>query len=141
MDNYYEISEDTIEEFLEIFNKKSFPTKVEFEYQGFTKQKDLIKIERIPDKFAAILKKDLLVTINEDLMNVFDEESRTILIEQELDKVSINTETGKIKMLKTDLNTFSSLVNKYGVEKVARANKVEELYHQQKADQNDEFII
>ena len=59
-------------------------------------------------------------------MNVFDEESRTILIEQELDKVSMHTETGKIKMLKTDLNTFSSLVNKYGVEKVARANKSDE---------------
>lgn len=140
MDNYYEISEDTIDEFLEIFNKKSFPTKIEFEYQGYSKQKDLIKIEKIPDKFSAILKKDLLVTFNEDLMNVFDEESRTILIEQELDKVSMHTETGKIKMLKTDLNTFSSLVNKYGVEKVARANAIINLTHEQKNDDND-FLI
>ena len=36
------------------------------------------------------LKKDILVTINEDLMNVFDEESITILIEQEVDKININ---------------------------------------------------
>jgi hypothetical protein len=43
---------------------------------------------------------------------------------------------------KTDLNTFSSLVNKYGVEKVARANKVEELYQDQKKDaaQDEQFI-
>jgi hypothetical protein len=34
-------------------------------------------------------------------------------------------------------------VNKYGVDKVARANKVEELYSEQKADLNkdEEFII
>jgi hypothetical protein len=37
-------------------------------------------------------------------------------------------------MIKTDLNTFSSLINKYGVEKVAKANQVEELYHQQQKD-------
>ena len=44
--------------------------------------------------------------------------------------------------MKTDLNTFSSLVNKYGVEKVARANKVEELYQEQQTDtKNEEFII
>jgi len=43
----------------------------------------------------------------------------------------------------TDLNTFSSIVNKWGVDKVARANKVEELYVEQKADaeSDEEFII
>ena len=65
-----------------------------------------------------------------------------ILIEQEIDKININVETGKIKLGKTDLNTFSSIVNKYGVEKVARANKVEELYKEQKKDAkiDEEFI-
>ena len=52
-------------------------------------------------------------------------------------------ESGKIKLVGTDLNTFSSIVNKYGVEKVAKANKVEELYSEQQKDaKNDEqFII
>ena len=51
-------------------------------------------------------------------------------------------ESGKIKLVSTDLNTFSSIVNKWGVDKVARANKVEELYVDQKADSsNEEFII
>jgi hypothetical protein len=61
------------------------------------------------------------------------------LIEQEIDKISIETESGKIKMIRPDLTTFSSLITKYGVEKVARANKVEELYQQQKADGTEEF--
>jgi hypothetical protein len=75
-------------------------------------------------------------------MHVFDDESVVILMEQEIDKININIETGKIKLVKTDLNTFSSLVNKYGVEKVARANKVEEIYNEQKKDNNkDEDFI
>jgi hypothetical protein len=52
-------------------------------------------------------------------------------------------ESGKIKLVSTDLNTFSSIVSKWGVEKVARANKVEELYAEQKADveKDEQFII
>ena len=117
MDNFYELSEDTISKFFEVFNKKT-------------------------PKFQFIIGKDLLISINEDILNVFDDESVTILLEQEIDKINMNIETGKIKLVRTDLNTFSSLVNKYGVEKVARANKVEELYKEQQKDakKDEEFI-
>ena len=142
MDNFYEVSEDTIKTFFEIFNKKSFPVSIGFQFIGNEKQKELIKITKISDPYAFLVKKEILVSINDDLMSVFDEESITILMEQEIDKININIETGKIKLVKTDLNTFSSIVNKYGVEKVARANKVEELYQEQKKDSktDEEFI-
>ena len=137
MDKYYEISEDTIARFYEVFNKKSFPVSIKFQFIGCEKQKELIKVSKIPD-----IQKEIFVSINDDLMSVFDDESITILIEQEIDKININIETGKIKFIKTDLNTFSAIVNKYGVEKVARANKVEELYQEQKKDGKveNEFI-
>jgi hypothetical protein len=142
MDNFYEVSEDTIKTFFEIFNKKSFPVSIGFQFIGNEKQKELIKVTKIADPYAFLVKKEILVSINDDLMSVFDEESITILMEQEIDKININIETGKIKLVKTDLNTFSSIVNKYGVEKVARANKVEELYQEQKKDAktDEEFI-
>jgi hypothetical protein len=143
MDKFYEVSEDSIARFYEIFNKKSFPVSIKFQFIGNEKQKELIKVSKIADQYAFVLQKEVLVSINDDLMSVFDDESITILIEQEIDKININIETGKIKLIKTDLNTFSSLVNKYGVEKVARANKVEELYHEQKKDgtvDEEEFI-
>jgi hypothetical protein len=142
MDRFYELSEDTIDDFNKIFNKKSFPISVKFQFIGDSKQKSLVKIAKIADDYSYVLQKELKVSINEDLMNVFDEESITILFEQEIDKININLDSGKIKLVKTDLNTFSSLVNKYGVEKVARANKVEELYQEQQKDaQDEEFII
>jgi hypothetical protein len=49
-------------------------------------------------------------------------------------------DTGKIKMVKQDLTTFSGLINKYGIEKVAKANKVEELYAEQKQDAEEDFL-
>lgn len=147
-ENFYEVSQDTINDFFEVFDKKSFPIKIEFQFLGHRKQKGLIKISKISDQYSAVLAielgspRELLVTINEDLMDAFDEESRTILIEQEIDKINMNVESGKIKLVKTDLNTFASLVNKYGVEKVSRANSVETLLIEQKEDQeNDDFIV
>lgn len=138
---FYEVSEDTKETFFKVFNNKSFPFELKFQFIGNEKQKELLKVTKIADQFSFLLEKELLVSVNEELLNVFDEESITILIEQEIDKIEYNMETGKIKLCKTDLNTFSSIVNKYGVEKVARANKVEELYNDQKKDATaDDFI-
>jgi len=142
MDRFDELSEDTINDFMNTFNKKSFPIPIKFEFIGDSKQKNLIKIAKIADDYSFILGKDLKVSINESLLNAYDEESIQILFEQEMDKININIDSGKIKLVKTDLNTFSSLVNKYGVEKVARANKVEELYQEQQKDaKGEEFII
>ena len=140
---FYELDTTTEEIFMEVFNKKSFPVNVKFQFVGSSKQKQLIKVAKIADDYLFILGKELKVTINEDLLDVFDEESITILIEQEIDKININMESGKIKLVGTDLNTFSSIVNKYGVEKVARANKVEELYSEQQKDakNDEEFIV
>lgn len=142
MDRFNELSEETIEDFLKIFNKKSFPLPIKFQFIGDTKQKNLIKVVKIADDYSFILEKELKVSINEALLDAYDAESIQILFEQEIDKININMETGKIKLGKTDLNTFSSLVNKYGVEKVARANKVEELYQEQQNDaKGEEFLI
>jgi len=141
MDNFYELSEDTISTFFEVFNKKSFPVSIKFQFEGDEKQKELIKISVIPPKYAFIIGKDLLVSINEDVLNVFDDESATILIEQQIESITMNIETGKIKLSKTDLNTFSSLVNKYGVEKVAKANLTQDIYSEQKKDESSDVFI
>ena len=48
---------------------------------------------------------------------------------------------GKIKMIKPDLTTFSSLINKYGIEKITKANQVQELYAEQKQDAEEDFLV
>jgi hypothetical protein len=141
MDRYTELSEETIEDFIKIFSQKAFPIDIGFEFIGDYKQKTLIKVSKLPEDLSFVVGKQVKVVINEEMMDVYDEESIKILFEQELDKIECNLETGKIKMRKTDLNTFSSIVNKYGVEKVAKANQVEELYQEQSRDKQSENII
>ena len=140
MSKFYEVSQDTQDTFYQVFNKKTFPLSVKFQFVGSETQKTLIKISKLPDQYSFLIEKELMVMVNEDLMSVFDDESITILIEQEIDKVSIDTQSGKIKMIKPDLTTFSSLISKYGVDKVAKANQVEDLYQQQVKDGKQEFI-
>jgi len=43
-DNFYEVSEDTINDFFEVFNKKTFPVKIDFQFLGHKKQKGLCNI-------------------------------------------------------------------------------------------------
>lgn len=137
MSKFYKLSDDTIQTFKKVFIKKSFPFNIGFEFVGSESQKNLIKITKLQDPIAFTLEKEMLVSMNEDLINVFDEESIEILIEQEIDKISINMDSGKVKLIKPDLTTFSSLINKYGIEKIAKANKVEELYQQQQKDNQE----
>ena len=106
MDNFYELSEDTISTFFEIFNKKSFPLSIKFQFVGDQKQKELIKVSLINPKFSFLLGKEILVSVNEDIMNAFDDESITILMEQEIDKIYINIETGKMKLIKDIILTI-----------------------------------
>jgi hypothetical protein len=140
MSNFYQLSQETISDFEDIFKKKAFPVDTKFQYLGNAKQKRLIEISKINDKFCFIIDKELLVSINEDIMMTFDDESVGILFEQEIDKISINLDSGKIKMVRPDLTTFSSLITKYGIEKVARANSLEDLYGQQKQDAQEDII-
>lgn len=140
MSKFYELSDHSTEIFNSVFKKKTFPLSVGFRFIGSENQKNLIKISKLSDQYVFLLEKELLVCINEDLIDKFDSESIEILIEQEIDKISIDIDKGKIKMIKPDLNTFSSLINKYGVDKVARANQVEDLYNQQVKDGKEELI-
>jgi hypothetical protein len=136
MIKFYEVSEEAIDRFYQVFNKKIFQTNFGFQFIGSEKQKNLIVISKLPDQYSFLLNKELLVTINENFLEKFDDESIDILIEQEIDKISEDMESGKIKMLKPNLVTFTSLLSKWGVDKVTRANGIEELYHRQKMDGN-----
>jgi len=135
---HYESDPEIVEQFMEIFNSKSFPTNVKFQFIGSTKQKELIKIKKIADDYAFLLnEKELMVTINEDVYHAMDSEGddiTTILFETAIESISIKIDTGKITLKKPPIQTYASIVNKYGVDKIGRANQVTDLLDEQKSD-------
>jgi len=140
-EKFYELDDDTKSTFMKVFEKKAFPININFQFLGNSKQKELIKISKLSDMYSFLINKEMMVSFNEALLLVFDEEAIGILIEQEIDKISIDTQSGKIKMIKPDLSTFSAIINKYTLDKVARANQVEDLYDQQVKDGREEITF
>jgi len=135
MDKFQELDETTKETFMRVFEKKAFPMAMRFQFIGNVKQKELVKLTKLPDHYAFILDKELMVSFNENLLDAFDDdESVDILIETELDKITIDPKSGKIKLVKPDLTTFAGIINNYGIESVARANQISDLYDQQQKD-------
>ena len=108
---FYDISDETANIFTEIVRKKVL-NDVSFQFVGNDSQKIIIKISKLAEQYEYMLRKHILVSINEKLMTDFDDEAINILFEQEIDKITFNMETGKVKLRKTDINTFASLIKK-----------------------------
>jgi hypothetical protein len=123
---FYEVSEDTVNLFSEIVRKKVL-NDVAFQFIGNDSQKVVAKISKLSDQYEYLLNKHILVSINEILMAQFDDESISILFEQEIDKIQFDVEKGKVKLVKPDISTFSSLIKKWGIEKISRANQLAEI--------------
>ena len=67
----------------------------------------------------------------------FDNEIRTILFEQEIDKIHPNLDKGTIKLVQPNLKTSIGIIKRHTYESVERANETERLLVEQKGDQEE----
>ena len=135
-DCFNKLESDIVEFFEERWQKFNIPIDIRFEFQSNSKQKNqLIKLTKIPDQYSVILNKDILVQVNEEYFDAFDEDAKKILFDQEIDKIQINLEKGTFKIGKTNFNTSQGIIEKYSYEQVQRALEIERLYEDQKNDQ------
>ena len=137
-EQFHELS-DYITEYFQVLERKlSLPVDIKYVFQADDKQKTLIKIVKIADRYAKLLNADLLVSFNEDFFDAFDDEAKNILIDQELALVEFDLEKGTLKLGRPDLITSSHIIKKYGVDAVERANQVRDLFNQQQMDEESE---
>ena len=140
MENKYsKTSEDVIETFTKIVNKKIGASSLKYSFVTNTKLKQVISLSKISDVNAFLYEKDILVQVNEDLYDKFDDTSVQILFEEEINKIHVKEETGKITLAKPDFQTFSGIIEKYGMEKVSTAKGIELLAIEQQADMETGF--
>tara|TARA_B110000858_G_C17645703_1_gene400296 strand:+ start:113 stop:535 length:423 start_codon:yes stop_codon:yes gene_type:complete len=134
-EKWYDLSQDVIDKFNEIVETKAFNITLDVDFIGCSKQKALIVLKKIPDNFSYKMNKSLQVVINEELFDKFtDDDIIDILFEQQINRIQTNIDNGKISLSKPDLVTYSGIVSKYGIDKVCRANEVEELSYKQNAE-------
>lgn len=131
---FYDLSQDTIDQVQNVMDKMSIPFKLSIKYIGVSKQNTLIKLAKANPFVQYSTGLDLFIFINEDFAINLDDESNNILIHQELDKLNFDVQKGTFKLGKFRLQTNEGILNKYGIDAVARANQLSELFDKQSKD-------
>lgn len=129
-----DLEDDIIDFFKERLSNFSMPIDLKFCFQSNSKLKQLIKIVKIPDQYEHLLQKELLVQINSEYFDNFDDKSKEILFDQEIDKINIDLDKGTIKIGKANFVSNKGIIEKYSYDEVQRAIEVEQLYEKQKSD-------
>lgn len=136
-DQYYELDEEIIEFFKSI--EQEFVFAIDFKYLFLTnnKQKKLISIKKISDDYAILLNAEILITVNDKIYEKLDTEIKTILFEQELDKLIPNLEKGSFSISQPTLKTSMGIIKKHTYEQVERANETERMLVKGKGEQEE----
>jgi len=139
-EDFKKLSDDIKDHFLSIEKEFNLPMDITFHYLSNTKQKQLIKFVKIPDQYSCeiSLNSDILVIFNEEYFDNFDEKSKKILIEKELDRIEFNFEKGTIRLINPKINVNSGFVAKHTWESVDNAIKLEEEFEKQRKEKNKE---
>ena len=133
-DYYYEVDDDFKGIFKEYQNQCYLPVDVVYQIVGNSKLKTMVKISKLNDLQSYLNEASVVVEVNVEELQKLDVEAQDIIINQELCKVTFDSNSGKVKLIKPDLYTFSSIVNKQGVEKVLRANQLVKLLEDPDSD-------
>ena len=134
---FTELEEDIIDFFKERLSHFSIPVDLKFYFQSNKKQKQLIKMSKIPDQYAVILNKDIIVQVNAEYFDAFnteEDEINIILFDQCIDLLSVNLDNGSFKIGSATFKASEGIVDKYSYDKVQHAQEIERLYEDQKVD-------
>jgi len=131
---FYDLSEDTLSQVNAIISQMALPFNIKIKFLGNSKMKKLIALKKASDELSHINAIDLLLFINEDYLLKLEGKNAEILLTQELDRLHFDIATGKFKIAKFPLQTTAGVLKKYGIEAVAEANELSELFTQQTKD-------
>lgn len=131
---FYDLTEDTLEQVKKIIGQMALPFNIKIKYLGDNKLKKLISLKKASDVLTHINAIDLLLFINEDYLLKLEGQTAEILMTQELDRLQFDIASGKFKIAKFPLQTTAGVLKKYGIEAVAEANELSELFTQQVKD-------
>jgi hypothetical protein len=137
-DQYYELDKEIIDFFNEIEREFAFAMNIKYIFQANSKQKSLVKLQKLADNYSVLLNADMLITVNDMYFDKFDEEIRTIQFEQEIDKIQVNLDKGTFKLIQPNLKTSIGIIKRHTYASVERANETERLLSESKGEQGEE---
>lgn len=135
-EDFVKLSDDIRDYIKNVEKDFNIPLDITFHYVSNDKQKNLIKFHKIPDMYACepSLNADIIVVVNEDYFDNFDDDTKRVLVEKEYDRIDFNFEKGTIKVSNPKINVNSGFVAKHTWEKVSKAIQLEEEFEQQRKE-------
>lgn len=138
--DFYDLSEDTIKTIKDLYENMAISFNIKIKYLGDPKMKRVILLKKANKEIKYLNAIDLLIYINEDYFIKLEKKNAEILIYQELDRLVFDLQKGTFKIGKYPLQTTAGVLKKYGIDAVAEANEISELYTKQVKDgQADNF--
>lgn len=129
-DRYHEVSSDIIEKLQEMIKTHVSTTiKVDYTFLGDRKAKTLIKVSKIPDKFAYCLNSPVLIELNTllwDALDSGDDEAILILFKEAFEGINVDENTGKAKTHNASFTTTKGVLKKFEFEAIDRAHRLQE---------------
>lgn len=135
-EDYVEIEQDIVDFIKNVEKDFNIPIDITFKYVVNRKQKQLIKFTKIPDLYANnyCLNSDIIVVVNDEFYDNFDDDTKKVLIEKEFDRIEFNFEKGTLKVSTPKINVNNGFVEKHSWEKVSDAIQLEEQFENQRKD-------
>jgi hypothetical protein len=132
-DRFHEVETDIVEKLKELIDKHvSSTVRVEYIFIGDRKAKSLIKVNKIPDKYAYCLNAPIIIELNtllwDDLVGDggSGDEAILILFKEAFEGISIDEATGKAKTSNATFTTTVGVLKKFEFDAVDRAHKLQE---------------
>jgi len=110
------VLKETEQMFVDVLNQTSIPKSIRFELIASNDMKDVGKVSKASEILKYMTDVDIIVLINENIFDRLADDQKKMLLEELLAQVFWDGESGKIKLIKPDVNTFSLLIKKYGID-------------------------
>lgn len=114
----YDKIEDSNEKlFNKVLDGTSIPKTLTIQLIAANEMKDIGKVVRASDLVRYVSDGvDVFVILNETIFDRLEDDQQKLILEELLAQIYVDPESGKLKLLKPDISTFSLLLTKYGID-------------------------
>jgi hypothetical protein len=132
---YCEVSPETLNVFIKKISEKELDHYVDIHIMSDDNQKDIGKVTKCNELVKYLTDFEVIIVVNDIVFFQLEPTQQEIVVEELLARIHYDTEKDKLMIVKPDTNTFSLLLDKYGLKQYQRVQEtITSLYHKKKED-------
>ena len=132
MEKYFDLMEDLEAYFTRAFSAAGLERVINLRVIGCENQKKIYeKPKKVPNVYKFLTKEDVVITINEQIFEMLEEQHRIMVAEEAIAYLSYDFDKDKLVITQPDFYAFSGQMSKHTYEEVKRCKDIlKELYAQ-----------